>query len=165
MLAGGALGVGLTESGLLGGLSIHENNKVNDRKAQELCETYADSWKNDQGNTDAKNLAIKYCEQVMGSGAGCQNSSATTIHDLCNKADVKTASNTGAVRWAVPVATSLGAGALGAGITASVIKQKKENIKNEAAQKWMDEIGEHIQCYLGTDELGTYGDVVSIELD
>lgn len=70
-----------------------------------------------------------------------------------------------AARIAVPIATTLAGGALGAGITASVIKQKRENIKNTAAQQWMDEIGEHIQCYIGTEELGTYGDVVSIELD
>lgn len=70
-----------------------------------------------------------------------------------------------AARVAIPIATTLAGGALGAGISASVIKSKKENIQNEAAQKWMDEIGEHIQCYLGTDELGSYGDVISIELD
>ena len=70
-----------------------------------------------------------------------------------------------AARIAWPIATGVVTAALGAGITASVIKQKKENIQNEAAQRWMDEIGEHIQCYLGADELGTYGDVISIELD
>ena len=68
-------------------------------------------------------------------------------------------------RVAVPIATTLAGAGLGAGITASVMKTKRESIKNEAAQRWMDEIGEHIQCYLGADELGTYGDVVSIELD
>ena len=70
-----------------------------------------------------------------------------------------------AARIAIPIVTAVAGGALGAGITASVIKQNKENIKNTAAQQWMDEIGEHIQCYIGTEELGTYGDVVSIELD
>ena len=70
-----------------------------------------------------------------------------------------------AARIAVPIVTTLAGGALGAGITASVIKAKKENIRNESAQKWMDEVGEHIQCYIGVDELGSYGDVVSIELD
>ena len=70
-----------------------------------------------------------------------------------------------AARVAIPIMTTLAGGALGAGITASVIKQKKENIQNEAAQKWMDEIGEHIQCFVGIDELGTYGDSVAIEID
>ena len=70
-----------------------------------------------------------------------------------------------AARVAVPIATTLAGAGLGAGITASVMKTKRESIKNEAAQKWMEEVGDHIQCYLGADELGSYGDVVSIELD
>ena len=70
-----------------------------------------------------------------------------------------------AARVAIPIVTTLAGGALGAGITASVIKQKKENIQNEAAQKWMEEVGDHIECYVGTDSLGTYGDAVAIEID
>ena len=70
-----------------------------------------------------------------------------------------------AARVAIPIVTTLAGGALGAGITASVIKQKKENIQNEAAQKWMEEVGDHIECYIGTDSLGTYGDAVAIEID
>ena len=111
-----------------------------------------------------KKLAKEYCNDVVGS---CDGKTAFEIKKLCDAADANQADNldgTG-LRWLVPIAGAAVGGALGGGITASVIKQKKENIKNEAAQKWMDEIGEHIQCYLGTDELGTYGDVVSIELD
>ncbi len=62
------------------------------------------------------------------------------------------------------VMTAVG-GALGAGITASVLKNKKENIKNEEMFKFMDEIGEHITCYLGGTELGNYGDAVSFSID
>ena len=70
-----------------------------------------------------------------------------------------------AARIAVPIATTLAGGALGAGITASVIQAKKEEIKNKAVAEWMEEIGEHIQCYLGADELGSYGDVVSFTIE
>lgn len=165
MLAGGALGVGLTEFGLLGGLT-KGNTKVTTKKAKDLCSEYA-AKAQDSANPnkdDYLKLARDYCNDVVGS---CDGKTAFEIKTQCDAADANQADKldgTG-LRWAVPVATSLGAGALGVGITASVIKEKKENIKNEAAQKWMDEIGEHIQCYLGTDELGTYGDVVSIELD
>ena len=61
--------------------------------------------------------------------------------------------------------TAAASAALGAGITASVIKTKKENIKNEAAQEWMETIGDHIQCYVGSEEIGTYGDPVAIEME
>ena len=62
-------------------------------------------------------------------------------------------------------ATAAVSAALGAGITASVIKTKKENIKNAAAQEWMEAIGDHIQCYVGSEEIGTYGDPVAIEME
>lgn len=93
--------------------------------------------------------------------------SVTALQNACANYITTGESGRGAkaARIAVPIATTLAGGALGAGITASVIKQNRENIKNTAAQQWMDEIGEHIQCYIGTEELGTYGDVVSIELD
>ncbi len=63
--------------------------------------------------------------------------------------------------------TALGAvaSALGVGITASVIKAKREEIKNEAVKEWMEQVGDHIQCYLGGDELGSYGDTITIEIE
>lgn len=70
--------------------------------------------------------------------------------------------NANLIAGGVMAATSA---ALGAGITASVIKTKKENIKNEAAQQWMSEVGEHIQCFIGAQELGTYGEPVAVEME
>jgi hypothetical protein len=117
----------------------------------------------------ASNRTEVSCKIDTSSNQGIVNS-ANTIQYACeNAANSKTGwedeKKSLATRIAVPLTTTLVAGGLGAGITASVIQAKKENIKNEAAQKWMDEVGEHIQCYIGTDELGSYGDVVSIELD
>lgn len=86
----------------------------------------------------------------------------TSIENACDKATNKA---TNIMRAVLPTAMALGAGALGAGITASVIKTKKENIKNEAAQEWMTTVGDHIQCYVGSEEVGSYGDAISIELE
>ena len=96
------------------------------------------------------------------------NSSLETIETACrDAADIseKDEKRNDIIRGVVPVVTSLGAGALGAGITASVIQTKKENIQNEEAQKWMDEVGDHIRCYVGGKELGSYGDVISIGIN
>ena len=62
------------------------------------------------------------------------------------------------------VGTAVGS-ALGAGITASVLKAKYEKAENEAIAAWMEQVGEHIQCYIGSQELGSYGDTVSIEIE
>lgn len=62
------------------------------------------------------------------------------------------------------------AGALGGGILAYKIVQSAQEIKyekaeNEAVKAWMDEVGSHIKCYIGTDELGEFGDPIIFELD
>ncbi len=209
-VAGLGIGIGLTESGLLGGtngkaagknnkeFSAYKNACINSASA-----AITEAGKTEPNTTQAKTYleqAKTYCgklqanikdsEEASGTykggaiGITCDQSftdtdaasikaAAESVKASCNSAEYLAVNkkgeikdnNNNVVRSLVPIATTLGAGALGAGITASVIKQKKENIQNEAAQQWLDEIGEHIQCYLGTDELGTYGDVVSIELD
>ena len=217
-LGGGALGLGLTESGLLSKAITkgNTNNSVSDTTIKKWGDTcseraeYAIEQANAASEEKEPSEKIKLMNHANGAAGtaytacrnmgieqreGCKNLSVTILTDKngeLKEADqkvendiksfvgdmeaLKTACDnyitTGengramkAARIAVPIATTLAGGALGAGITASVIKAKKENIKNEAAQKWMDEVGEHIQCYIGTDELGTYGDVVSIELD
>lgn len=192
-LGGGALGLGLTESGLVGGLlnksNIINSNGVTRKQDKDTCKnlatqaiTYAGEWNTDSGKSAKSTLsnAVTVCQRIITDsdlqGTYCPSADATDsevvasanmIKSTCDNAsdmsvDEKSAK---AARIAVPIATTLAGGALGAGITASVIKQNRENIKNTAAQQWMDEVGEHIQCYIGTEELGTYGDVVSIELD
>lgn len=217
-LGGGALGLGLTESGLLSKAITkgNEKNSVSDTTINKWGDTcseraeYAIEQANDAseaGDISEKIKLMNYANGAAGTAytacrnmgidqrEGCKNLSVTirtkndgTQRDTDPKVknDIKsfvgdmealktacdnyiTTGENGramkAARVAVPIATTLAGGALGAGITASVIKQNRENIKNTAAQQWMDEIGEHIQCYIGTEELGTYGDVVSIELD
>ena len=62
-------------------------------------------------------------------------------------------------------ATSAIGAALGIGISKTVLDIKYENAANEAVKLWMEEIGDHIQCYIGGEEAGSYGDVVSISFD
>jgi len=193
-LLGGAVGVGLTESGLVGGL-LNKANTKNDATTlnnKTKCKNNAAAAKSlaagltdtDTDFTAATNYltnAKKACDTLTSescspvptltgkNGAEAKSlitSSADAYAALCDGAETKyDEKGTTTARWLVPTAASITAGGLGAGITASVIQMKKENIKNDAAQKWMDEVGEHIQCYLGGDELGSYGDVISIELD
>jgi len=172
--------------------STTEKGKTECQKLAGNARTEADSASRISGNENAKNAhlasarsalasAAAKCMSLGGSKENCPEpgekdteaaikAHANTIENTCagivNKEEETALNNkTKAANIAIPIATTLAGGALGAGITASVLKQKKENIRNEAAQKWMDEVGEHIQCYIGTDEVGTYGDVVSIELD
>lgn len=186
-LAGTGIGIGLTESGLLGGWSNSANSKLDgsstQKKNKENCESYASLANSANDLTLCQsylNSAKSLCSSIGGTADICNQSisgnnedeklsdcraKAQVIGKECDMAyntDMKTKMG---ARVAIPIVTGIAAGGLGTGITASVIKMNKENIKSEAAQQWMEEIGEHIQCYVGADELGTYGDPVSIELD
>ena len=91
---------------------------------------------------------------------------AASVKSSCQNADdnYSPGASNQARAW-VPIATTVAGGGLGLGITASVIAAKKEDIKNKAVAEWMEDIGEHIQCFVGTDELGSYGDTIAIEID
>ncbi|MCQ2568228.1 MAG: hypothetical protein MJ163_01340 [Alphaproteobacteria bacterium] len=183
-LGGGALGLGLTEGGVLSKWmsSANEKNGISEatvKKWGKYCtdaidvalkdgtdETVKSAYKS-QAYTACSNLAIPESE---GCKKNVTDEELKALRLACDKYESyadngQRGKSQNAARIAIPIVTAAAGGALGAGITASVIKQNKENIKNTAAQQWMDEIGEHIQCYIGTEELGTYGDVVSIELD
>ncbi|MBR3148374.1 MAG: hypothetical protein IKF41_03480 [Alphaproteobacteria bacterium] len=89
-----------------------------------------------------------------------------TLNAKCKTLKVKPAENTN--KWVKPVATAAGTvatGLLGFGITKSVLNAKYDSAESEAVAAWMNEIGEHIQCYLGTEELGSYGDVISFTVE
>jgi hypothetical protein len=55
--------------------------------------------------------------------------------------------------------------ALGIGISKTALDIKYEKAENEAIKEWMEAVGEHIQCYLGGEELGSYGDTISIDIE
>lgn len=55
--------------------------------------------------------------------------------------------------------------ALGIGISKTALDIKYEKAENEAIKEWMEQVGEHITCYLGGEELGSYGDVISFDVE
>ena len=89
------------------------------------------------------------------------------LQQLCadaesGKSDEEKRRNTNLVAGTV---TAVIGGALGGGIAGTVIEVKKEQIQNEAVKEWMNEIGDHIECYVGAEPLGSYGDTVSLEIN
>lgn len=69
---------------------------------------------------------------------------------------------------ATGVGATLGAlvvGGLGAGIAATALEAKKRQVMDKAEKEWLETVGEHIQCYLGADNIGSYGDIVSFNFD
>ncbi|MBO4683359.1 MAG: hypothetical protein J5611_02150, partial [Alphaproteobacteria bacterium] len=93
------------------------------------------------------------------------------LNKACSDVSVESAGNTkngNTKKWVKPVATAAGTaavGLLGFGITKSVLNAKYDSAEDSAVAEWMNEIGEHIQCYLGAEELGSYGDVISFTVE
>jgi hypothetical protein len=58
------------------------------------------------------------------------------------------------------VATTL----LANGIVSSAQKAKYETAANDAVRDWMDNIGSKIHCYVGTNQVGSFGDIVGLEI-
>ena len=66
------------------------------------------------------------------------------------------------------VGSIVGAGAgfgLGYGITKAVQDAELDKAEQEAIQEFMDNVGSKIRCYIGADEVGTYGDVISTSME
>lgn len=58
------------------------------------------------------------------------------------------------------VATTL----LANGIVSSAQKAKYETAANDAVRDWMDNIGSKIHCYVGTNQVGSFGDIIGVEI-
>lgn len=70
------------------------------------------------------------------------------------------------------LATGLGAGAgaiIGGVLTYNIIDDVWEDEINAAgraaATEWMDSVGKHIRCYIGGEEVGNYGDMISTSME
>lgn len=106
-------------------------------------------------------------DEVAEFGDGKFESNLKAIEDFClSKQDATEDTATRGVTNIITGAVgALAGGALANSAINSYQKVKYETAENEAAKEWMDNVGSHIKCYLGGDELGSYGDVISFDLD
>ena len=83
--------------------------------------------------------------------------------DLSNeKEDTSKRRNRNLIAGAV---TAIAGGVLTHGIVENYYDVKYENAENEAIKEWMENIGSKMKCYLGSEELGSYGQVVEYNID
>ncbi len=60
---------------------------------------------------------------------------------------------------------TVGGGLLGYYITDSVQNAQLDKAEQEAVKEFMDNVGSKIHCYIGSDEVGTFGDVISTSME
>ena len=69
---------------------------------------------------------------------------------------------TGTVIGSVVGAAAIGGLAYAA--TKSIQDAQLDKAEREAIDEWMNEVGKHIQCYIGSEQVGVYGDVISTSM-
>ncbi|MDR2412930.1 MAG: hypothetical protein LBD50_01830 [Rickettsiales bacterium] len=95
------------------------------------------------------------------------NQAMDTLSDLC-KSEATSAKSSSSKTIGNLVGAGVGAvagGVLGYTITKSVQDAAAEGANAEARKAWMEEVGNHIRCYIGSDEVGSYGDMISTEME
>jgi hypothetical protein len=94
-----------------------------------------------------------------------QRTTLTTEYDKLVKDGKATEKTSGIGKTLVNVAgAGIGAAVLGVG-TAQIMKASNRSSFNAAQQAWMNEVGNHIRCYIGPDEVGMYSDIISTEME
>jgi len=152
---------------LVSGTSAHDQAKLAQQKMRDI--------NTDIGKGDFLNVGKvpgEAAKQMVltGKDSNALETFPTALRDLedeCQKLVDATENTSGRLT------KNLIAGGVGAGLSALVAyhivddtqKLKYSKAEQEAIDQWMNEVGSHIKCYLGGEELGSYGDVISFELN
>ena len=186
-IVGGGATAALTETGTLGGLlskaNLKNSNDADQKQMKKYCENQAQyAIDNATDATKAAAAALRAqtaCESVVASNmkTSCEKGSydltktegvkafAEAIKAACNVAPDSKVAEIKNGRWIAPLAGAATAAGAGLTIALRAQKQKKQEIRDEAAQEWLNDVGNHITCYVGTTEVGSYGDPVPLEID
>ncbi len=97
----------------------------------------------------------------------------TSLYGVCNSVAESGGQYAGYDNNTRRTAINLGSavlGATGGGLTAGFATGKNIKAANrqrftEAQQEFMNNVGNHIYCFIGADEAGTYGDLIEISVD
>ncbi len=92
----------------------------------------------------------------------CRDEAYSTATTTVDKNETK--------RRAIATGVSSVVGGVGGGlltyyITKSVQDAQLDKAEREAIDEWMNEVGKHLQCYIGSEQFGVYGDVITTSME
>jgi hypothetical protein len=90
------------------------------------------------------------------------------VAELCKQSANETISNDGKRGWITAVssvALSAAGGFLVHRATRDIQNSELTAAQKAAYEDWMNKVGQHITCYIGGDEAGSYGDMISTSLE
>ena len=131
-------------------------------KAQAAVDALKTEYKTDDNKDDAgaKEKAVTaFNNELENLKTYCKNASSTST-------------STGNDARAHNVATGVGAavggvigGVLSWGITHTVQEANLDSAEREAVEEWMNNVGSHIRCVIGSQEVGVYGDMITTSME
>lgn len=136
------------------------DNKPTDVNAIETLTLRVEQKQQGQAAVDAKPMDMSTAKATF-------PTNISKLRDICTEMETAKEDTSGR-RNRNLVAGGVGAlagGLLGYGITKNVLDVKYEKAENAAIAEWLQEVGSHIRCYLGGEELGSYGDVISFDVE
>lgn len=121
--------------------------------------------------TCADNVCTVSDEEVQEYAREQAEAAVKSLAKLCDVSDELTEQKNGT--WWKQHGGQLIGGVVGAGagaglayaITKSVQDAELDKAEQEAIQEFMDNVGSKIHCYIGSEEVGTYGDVISTSME
>lgn len=133
------------------------------------------TWVASQKAIDAAKVTKPSAEQTAAAttaeaNIAAQKTQAITDLDLLkaeceNGASKTTAKN----QWLGPTLGAVVTGAAGGFLvnkaTRDIQASNLSAAEKAAYEEWMNNVGNHIKCYIGTDEAGEYGDILSVSMD
>ena len=193
-LGGGAggyyLGEGIRNGNILSGLT-NVSNTDKAKAAATNCKNNVTNFylSTDKSNRELYRNAIVSNAQTAGVESGvisaaksvnvcsgsddnkCDSVSISAIDNLKTACEMKENTDTGNGngKWGI-TAVSTGVTALAGGLLVNkavrdIQKSSLTDAEKAAYEEWMNNIGRHITCYIGGDEAGSYGDIITTSLE
>ena len=116
-------------------------------------------------NTTTKNEKYNQAESLRNTAVNRLNSLKTECENSSdsNNGDTWWSRNGGALVGSV--VTAAAGGVLVNRATRDIQKANLSKAEQEAYDKFMNDVGNHIKCYIGTQEVGQYGDIISVSME
>lgn len=116
------------------------------------------------------NIVMGQAQTATANASNNSNISAavTALQTECGNWDDKGASAQKTKSISTAIGTGVGAiagGVLAYQATKSVQESKLDKVEQAAYDEWMNEVGNHIRCFVGGDEVGQYGDIISTSME
>lgn len=121
-----------------------------------------------QKNCDSQREAALGAEQDLNEAQGKLSNTVNALYNDCVSVannQKKSGLSKGAAAGIGAGVTAIAGGVLAHQITDSVLNAEVDKAKREAIQEFMDNVGSKIRCFIGGDEVGMYGEMISTSIE